>query len=51
MTATHEPNSTIPTTAMLYFSFELGTRSWKQAFTIGLGQKARFREHGVRPSP
>jgi len=43
MTTTHEQNSTIPTVPVLYFSLELGSKNWKLAFTIGLGQKPRLR--------
>ena len=48
MTATHEQNSTIPTTPVLYFSLELGSKTWKLAFTIGLGQKPRLRTIAAR---
>ena len=41
--ATHELNPTIPTTPVLYLALELGSRTWKLAFTIGLGQKPRLR--------
>ena len=43
MTATHVQNSTIPTVPVLYFSLELGSKNWKLAFTVGLGQKPRLR--------
>ena len=48
MTATHEQNSTIPTIPVLYFSLELGSKNWKLAFTIGLGQKPRLRTIAAR---
>src|SRR5262249_52877832 len=48
MTTTHEQDSTIPTTSVLYFSLELGSKTWKLAFTIGLGQKPRLRTIGAR---
>ena len=48
MTTTHEQNSTIPTTPVLYFSLELGSKTWKLAFTIGLGQKPRLRTIAAR---
>ena len=47
MTATHEQNSTIPTTPVLYFSLELGSKNWKLVFTIGLGQKPRWGKRGT----
>ena len=43
MTATHEQHCTVPTVPVLYFSLELGSKNWKLAFTIGLGQKPRLR--------
>ena len=43
MTATHKQNSTTPTVPVLYFSQELGSKNWKLAFTVGLGQKPRLR--------
>ena len=43
MTATHDVNPTIPTTLVLYLSLELSQKSWKLAFTVGLGQKPRLR--------
>ena len=43
MTATHDANPTIPTRPVLYFSLELGQKSWKLAFSVGLGQKPRLR--------
>jgi len=48
MTATHEQNSTIPTTPVLNFSLELKSKNWKLAFTIGLGQKPRLRTIAAR---
>ncbi len=48
MTAPHEQYSTIPTTPVLYFSLELGSKTWKLAFTIGLGQKPRLRTIAAR---
>jgi transposase len=43
MAATHTQNSTVPTAPVLYFSLELGWRTWKLAFTVGAGQKPRLR--------
>jgi transposase len=43
MTATHKQNSTTPTVPVLYFSLELGSKNWKLAFAVGLGQKPRLR--------
>jgi hypothetical protein len=33
---------------VLYFSLELGSKNWKLAFTIGLGQKPRLRTIAAR---
>jgi hypothetical protein len=41
MTATHNQDSSIPTVPVLYFSLELSSKSWKLAFTTGLGQTSR----------
>jgi transposase len=43
MTATHTPDSNTPVSLVLYMSLELGWRTWKVAFTVGLGQKPRLR--------
>jgi hypothetical protein len=48
MTATHKQNSTTRTVPVLYFSLELGSRNWKLAFTVGLGQKPRLRPIAAR---
>jgi len=48
MTATHTQHSTVPTIPLLYFSLELGSKNWKPAFTIGLGQKPRLRTIAAR---
>jgi len=48
MTATHDVNPTIPTTPVLYLALELGQRTWKLAFTVGLGQKPRLRTIAAR---
>ena len=48
MTATHDMNPTIPTTPVLYLALELGQRTWKLAFTVGLGQKPRLRTIAAR---
>jgi len=45
MTATHDVN---PITPVLYLSLELGQKTWKLAFTIGLGQKPRLRTIAAR---
>lgn len=42
MTATYTSNATTPNVA-LHLAFELGCNTWKLAFTIGQGQKARQR--------
>jgi hypothetical protein len=34
---------TMPTAPVLYFSLELGSKNWKLAFTVGLGEKPRLR--------
>ena len=43
MTATHDVIATIPTIQCADLSLELGQRTWKLAFTVGLGQKPRLR--------
>ena len=48
MTATHHVNPTTPSTPVLYLSLELGQKTWKLAFTIGLGQKPRLRTIAAR---
>jgi transposase len=48
MTATHEQDSTIPTTPVLYVSLEPGSKTWRLAFTVGLGQKPRLRTIAAR---
>jgi transposase len=48
MTTTHELNSITVTTPVLYVSLELGWKTWKLAFTIGLGQKPRLRTIAAR---
>jgi transposase len=48
MTATHVVNSTMFPAPVLYVSFELGWKTWKLAFTVGLGQKPRIRSIPAR---
>ena len=48
LAATHKQNSTTPTVPVLYFSLELGSKNWKLAFTVGLGQKPRLRTIAAR---
>jgi transposase len=48
MTATHKLNSNIPSVPVLYISLELGSKTWKLAFTVGLGQKPRLRTIAAR---
>jgi transposase len=43
MTATHVVNSTSYPSLVLYLAFELGSKTWKLAFTVGLGQNPRIR--------
>jgi transposase len=43
MTATHVRNCTGYPSRVLYLAFELGSKTWKLAFTVGLGQKPRIR--------
>jgi len=43
MTATHTTNSTVSHAPVLYLALDLGTRDWKLAFTVGLGQKPRLK--------
>ena len=42
-TMTRTSESTAPTPCLL-LAFELGQRSWKLGFTVGLGQRARIRQ-------
>ena len=42
-TTTHPTESTAPTGGLL-LAFELGQRSWKLGFTVGLGQRPRIRQ-------
>jgi transposase len=48
MTATHDVHPTTPTTPVLYLALELGQKTWKLAFTVGLGQKPRLRTIAAR---
>lgn len=48
MTATHVVNSTVHPAPVLYLALELGWKSWKLAFTVGLGQKPRIRSIAAR---
>jgi transposase len=48
MSATHATDSTTPTGPVLYLAFELGSNSWKLAFTVGAGQKPRLRSLPAR---
>jgi transposase len=43
MTTTHSVNSTVSHGPVLYLAFDLGSKTWKLAFTVGLGQKPRIR--------
>ena len=43
MSATHAAQSITTAAPVLYLALELSANSWKLAFTIGLGQKARLR--------
>ena len=43
MTATHRHDLTTKPSPVLYLALELGWKTWKLAFTVGLGQKARLR--------
>jgi hypothetical protein len=48
MTTTHAPNSTTTTAGVPYLALDLGSGSWKLAFTVGLGQKPRVRTMHAR---
>ena len=48
MTTTHASDSTTVTARALYLALDLGQKSWKLAFTIGLGQKPRLRTIAAR---
>jgi transposase len=43
MTATHSQNCTLSVGPVLYLALELGSKTWKLAFTTGMGQKPRLR--------
>ena len=43
ITTTRPTESTAPTGGLL-LAFELGQRSWKLGFTVGLGQRPRIRQ-------
>ncbi len=43
MTATHTTNSTVSHAPVLFLALDLGTRDWKLACTVGLGQKPRLK--------
>src|SRR5262249_49170879 len=47
MTATHSSHRSTES-GILYLAFELGWTEWKLAFTIGQGQKPRFRSMPAR---
>jgi transposase len=48
MAATHSTDSTVTTAPVLYLALDLGTRDWKLAFTVGLGQKPRIKSISAR---
>ena len=51
MTMTRTPESTAPVTSIpttLLLAFELGERTWKLGFSVGLGQRPRLRQISVR---
>jgi transposase len=48
MTATHTADSTASNAPVLYLALDLGTRDWKLAFTVGLGQKPRLKTVSAR---
>ena len=48
MTTTHASDSTTATAGVLYLALDLGQKSWKLAFTVGLGQKPRLRTIAAR---
>lgn len=43
MAANHSTNCTVSNAPVLYLALDLGTRDWKLAFTVGLGQMPRFK--------
>ncbi len=43
MAATHTTNCTVSNAPVLYLALDLGTRDWKLAFTVGLGQAPRLK--------
>ena len=43
MAATHTANSTTSNAPVLYLALDLGTRDWKLACTVGLGQQPRLK--------
>src|SRR3954462_9525060 len=48
MTTTHPTDSTTAPAGVLYLALDLGQKSWKLAFTVGLGQKPRLRTIAAR---
>jgi transposase len=48
MSATHATQSNTTAAPRLYLALELSWNSWKLAFTVGLGQKARLRTISAR---
>src|SRR5271165_372194 len=43
MTATHDTYCTVSKAPVLYIALDLGTRDWKLACTVGVGQKPRLK--------
>ncbi len=43
MAATHSTNCSVSNAPVLYLALDLGTRDWKLAFTVGLGQAPRLK--------
>jgi transposase len=43
MAATHTADCTVTNAPVLYLALDLGTRDWKLAFTVGLGQPPRVK--------
>ncbi len=43
MAATHTTNCIVSNAPVLYLALDLGTRDWKLAFTVGLGQAPRLK--------
>ncbi len=51
MAVTHTTDSTVISAPVLYLALDLGTRDWKLAFNVGLGQPPRLKTITARSTP